>query len=74
MIERVYNVEGKEVKVLLDIIAGNPPKVVIDVITDRETIKKYQNEDGTEIILGIDLEDFLELIRSKFVPSGIIRD
>jgi mannose/fructose-specific phosphotransferase system component IIA len=74
MIERVYNVEGKEVKVLLDIIAGSPPKVVIDVIADRETIKKYQNEDGTEIILGIDLEDFLELIRSKFVPSGIIRD
>jgi len=74
MIERVYNVEGKEVKVLLDIITGNPPQVVIVIIADRETIKKYQNEDGTEFVFGIDLTDLLDLIRSKFVPSGIIRD
>jgi hypothetical protein len=74
MIERVYNVEGKEVKVLLDIIPGNPPQVVIMIIADRETIKKYQNEDGTEFVFGIDLTDLLDLIRSKFVPSGIIRD
>jgi len=74
MIERVYNVEGKEVKVLLDIIVGNPPQVVVDIIADRETIRKYQNEDGTEFVFGIDLGDLLDLIRSKFVPSGIIRD
>jgi len=74
MIERVYNVEGKEVKVLLDIIVGNPPQVVVDIIADRETIRKYQNEDGTEFVFGIKLEDLLELILSKFVPSGMIRD
>jgi hypothetical protein len=74
MIERVYNVEGKEVKVRLDIITGNPPQVVIEIIADRETIKKYQNDDGTEFVFGIDLTDLLDLIRSKFVPSGMIRD
>jgi hypothetical protein len=74
MIERVYNVEGKEVKVRLGVIVGNPPQVVIDIIADRETIKKYQNEDGTEFVFGIDLRDLLDLILSKFVPSGIIRD
>jgi hypothetical protein len=74
MIERVYNVEGKEVKVLMDIIVDNPPQVVIAIRSDRETIRKYQNEDGTEFMFGIDLRDLLDLILSKFVPSGMIRD
>jgi hypothetical protein len=74
MIERVYNVEGKEVKVLLDIVIDNPPQVVIAIRSDRETIRKYQNEDGTEFVFGIKLEDLLELILSMFVPSGMIRD
>jgi len=74
MIERVYNVEGKEVKVLMDIVVDNPPQVVIAIRSDRETIKKYQNKDGTEFVFGIDLRDLLDLILSKFVPSGMIRD
>jgi len=74
MIERVYNVDGKEVRVRLDIVSGNPPQVIVDIIADRETIKKYQNEDGSEFMFGLDLSDLLDLIRSKFVPSGIIRD
>jgi hypothetical protein len=74
MIERVYNVEGKEVKVLMDIVVDNPPQVVIAIRSDRETIRKYQNKDGTEFVFGIDLRDLLDLILSKFVPSGMIRD
>jgi hypothetical protein len=74
MIERVYNVEGKEVKVRLDITVENPPHIIIDIVADKDTIKKYQNDDGTEFIFGIKLEDLFELIRSKFTPSGMTRD
>ena len=74
MIERTYYVEGKEVKVRLDIVTGNPPQLVVQIIADRETIKKYQNEDGTEFVFGLDARDLFDLILSKLVPSGMIRD
>lgn len=72
MVERVYLVEGKEVKVLVYVMQTSPPQIVIE-IQAGELVNNYVDENGT-ISFALNIDDLFDAIREALSPSQLVRD
>lgn len=72
MITREYEVDGKKVKVEIDVVFYNKPMVVFNVKADPDVIKQYIDNDTLSI--AFDLDDIFSAVVTALTPNGIRRD
>ena len=72
MIVREYEVDGKKVKVEIDVVFYNKPMVVFNVRSDPDVIKQYIDNDTLSI--AFDLEDIFDAVIASFMPNSLRRD
>ncbi|CAH69403.1 hypothetical protein [Deltalipothrixvirus pozzuoliense] len=72
MIERKYDVDGKEVIVKIEILGAVPPQVVFEIVADKDTLSKYI--DGNTLSFAIDIDDIFDAIRETLAPKKVLRD